>query len=59
MTEHRVVEVSPVTDEELTDALNEAAAEGWTVDHVDYIKETGLRRPQMAYLYLTRSTEDD
>lgn len=56
---YRVIEVSPVTAEELTDILNTAAADGWTVGHVDYIKETGVRRPQMAYVYLIRTAEDD
>ena len=59
VTEHRVVEISPVTDDELTATMNELAVQGWTLDHADYIKEAGIRRPQMAYLYFSRTNEDD
>jgi hypothetical protein len=31
-------------------------AQNWTLDRVDYVKDTGVRRPQMAYLYFTRPT---
>ena len=59
MTEHRVVEVSPVTDDELTDALNRLESEGWKFEHADYMKDDGVRRPQMAYLYFFRKSDND
>lgn len=59
MTEHRVVEVSPVTDDELTETMNQLEGEGWKLERADYIKEAGIRRPQMAYLYFSRTNDDD
>ena len=59
MIEHRVVEVSPVTDEALTKAMNEQERDGWKLERSDYMKEPGIRRPQMAYLYFSRTNDDD
>lgn len=59
MIEHKVVELSRVTDDELTAKLNEMQAESWILDRVDYVKDAGVRRPQMAYLYFSRPTPTD
>ncbi len=59
MIEHKVVEMTRVTDDELTDKLNEMQATNWTLDRVDYVKDTGVRRPQMAYLYFSRTLPDN
>ena len=50
----RVREPASVTAEDLQRTLNEAAAEGWCLDRVDYIKEPGVRRPQLAFCYFWR-----
>lgn len=50
----RVRELASVTAEDLQRTLNEAAAEGWCLDRVDYIKEPGVRRPQLAFCYFWR-----
>ena len=34
--------------------MNEAAADGWLLDRIDYVKEPGVRRPQMAFLFFVR-----
>ena len=51
---YKVVEVLAVTEDELERRVNEAAAEGWLLDRIDYVKEPGVRRPQMAFLFFVR-----
>ncbi len=51
---HHVIELQNVTDADLRACLNDAAAEGWELDHIDYLKEPGVRRPQMAFVFFTR-----
>lgn len=50
----RVRELASVTAEDLQRALNEAASAGWSLERVDYIKEAGVRRPQLAFCYFSR-----
>ena len=45
------VELTPVTSESLTEVLNAHAADGWTLNRVDYVKENGVRRPVMAFVF--------
>jgi hypothetical protein len=52
--EHKVVELLAVTDADIEATLNRLAPEGWQLDRVDYVKEPGVRRPQMAFLYFQR-----
>jgi hypothetical protein len=58
MIEHKVVELMNVTDADLTAALNTAAADGWSLERVDYVRESGIRRPQMAFLFFVRPKGD-
>ena len=54
-TELRVIELSRVTDHELQTTIEPLLNEGWELDHIDYIKESGVRRPQMAFVFMRRS----
>jgi hypothetical protein len=56
MSGHRwkVSEVQRVDEATLERTLNAAAEDGWELERIDYIKEFGVRRPAMAYLYFTR-----
>lgn len=57
-TEHRVVELPNVTAEDLSAEMNRMQADGWNLERVDYIKEPGVRRPQMAFLFFVRPRPD-
>lgn len=54
--EHEVVELLNVTGDDLAAALNRMSRGGWSLDRIDYIKEPGVRRPQMAFLFFVRET---
>jgi hypothetical protein len=51
---YRVVEVSPVAEDTLERALNERAAEGWSVESVHFVMREGSHRPALAYLFFVR-----
>lgn len=51
---YKVVELLTVNEEELERRMNEAATDGWQLDRIDYVKEAGVRRPQMAFLFFVR-----
>ena len=51
---YRVVEVSPVAEETLERALNDAVAEGWSFESVHFVTREGSHRPALAYLFLVR-----
>jgi hypothetical protein len=50
---YEVVEVSPVTEESLEEALNERAADGWNFESIHFVNREGSHRPAMAYLFFT------
>lgn len=52
--EYRVVELSVVTDEELTRVLNAETAAGWLFDSVQFAMWPGSKRPAMAFLIFIR-----
>ena len=52
------VELTPVTEETLTNTLNAHAELGWSLNRVDYVKENGVRRPVMAFVFFDRETPD-
>ena len=52
---NKVVELLTVNEEELERRINEAAADGWQLERIDYVKEAGVRRPQMAFLFFVRA----
>ncbi len=51
---YKVVEVSPVGEDTLERALNERAAEGWSVESVHFVTREGSHRPALAYLFFVR-----
>ncbi|MBI4508051.1 MAG: DUF4177 domain-containing protein [Deltaproteobacteria bacterium] len=52
--EYKVVEVSAVTEEELTQVLNEWVANGWRFDGMQFAMRESSRRPSMAFVLFTR-----
>ena len=55
-TEYKVVEVTTVTDEELTAVLNEWAGKGWSYDGIQFAMRDSSKRPSMAFVTFTRNT---
>jgi hypothetical protein len=51
---YKVVEVSPVSDETLEQALNERAREGWSFESLHFVMREGSHRPALAYLFFVR-----
>lgn len=51
---HKVVELIKVSDSDIEAILNRLAPDGWVLDRIDYVKEPGVRRPQMAFLFFER-----
>jgi hypothetical protein len=52
---YRVVEVSPVAEDTLEQALNDRLAEGWNFESVHFVTREGSHRPALAYLFFTRA----
>ena len=53
--EYKFVEVSTVTDDELTVAVNEWVSKGWTFEGVQFAMRESSKRPAMAFLLFTRA----
>jgi hypothetical protein len=53
---YRVMEVSPVAEETLEQALNQGLAEGWRFESVHFVSREGSHRPALAYLFMVRRT---
>ncbi len=51
---YRVREVSPVAEDTLEAALNDAAAEGWSLESLHFAMREGSHRPALAYLFFVR-----
>jgi len=51
---YRVVEVSPVSEETLEEALNRLSAEGWSFESLHFVQREGSHRPALAYLFFVR-----
>jgi hypothetical protein len=52
--EYKVVEVSPVGEESLEQALNHWTREGLVFQSVHFVMREGSHRPAMAYLFFLR-----
>ena len=52
--EYRVVEVSVVTEDELTRVLNDNVREGWIFDGFQFVMREASRRPAMAFALFRR-----
>jgi hypothetical protein len=59
LTEYKVLEVSTVTDEELTRVLNEGARAGWTYDGIQFAMRESSKRPAMAFVVFTRNVAEE
>ncbi len=57
-TRYKVVELGTVTDEEIEKALNQWAAEGWTLDSMHFAMRESSKRPSMAFMSFTREEPD-
>lgn len=53
--EYKVVELSVVTDEELTTVLNEQTRLGWNYEGVQFAMRESSKRPAMAFVLFTRA----
>ncbi len=51
---YKVVEVTPVSEETLEEALNRWTAEGWSVESVHFVSREGSHRPALAYLFFVQ-----
>jgi len=56
MTEYKFVEVSTVTDDELTRVVNEWVKQGWTFEGIQFAMREASKRPAMAFVAFTRSS---
>jgi hypothetical protein len=52
--EYRVVEVSVVTEDELSRVLNDNVREGWIFDGFQFVMREASRRPAMAFALFRR-----
>jgi len=46
-----------VTDENLTEILNEWTRQGWVFDGMSFVPNEGSKRPKMAFVVFTRQAE--
>jgi len=51
---YKVVEVSPVSEETLEDALNRWTGEGFGFESLHFVSREGSHRPALAYLFFVR-----
>ncbi len=54
---YKVVEVGTVTDEEIEAVLNEWTRQGWVYDGMQFAMRDSSKRPSMAFVTFTRSSE--
>jgi hypothetical protein len=52
---YKVVEVSPVSEEGLEEALNRWSAEGWSFESLHFVSREGSHRPALAYLFFVQT----
>lgn len=48
-----VREITRVDNDELASEMNAAQDLGWSLQRIDYVREAGVRRPVMAFLFFT------
>lgn len=58
---YKVVELSTVTDQDIEGVINKAVADGWNFDGINFAMRDSSKRPSMAFVIFTRSSdgEDD
>ncbi len=52
--EYKVIELAPVTEEEIERCLNTWTGQGWGFDDIRFVMRDGVRRPGLAYVFFTR-----
>ena len=52
--QYKVVETSTVTDERLTEIINEQVCAGWHFEGIQFAMRDGSKRPAMAFVLFTR-----
>lgn len=55
---YKVVESSVVTDESLEQIINEWVSQGWTFEGIQFAMRESSKRPAMAFVLFTRSSQD-
>ena len=53
--EYNVLEVSPVGEETLEQALNDWSGRGFSFESLHFVSRDGSHRPALAYLFFVRS----
>jgi hypothetical protein len=56
-TEYKVVEISTVTEDEIESVLNEWTRKGWVYDGMQFAMRDSSKRPSMAFVTFTRSSD--
>jgi hypothetical protein len=54
-----VVEVTPVTDEEIEKVINEWVQKGWTFDGIQFAMRDSSKRPAMGFVIFTKKEEPE
>jgi len=54
---YKVVEVSPVTDEEIEKSINEWTGQGYHFEGMQFAMRESSRRPSMVFIIFTKSRE--
>ena len=52
--EYKLVELSTVTDEELTRIINDEVQHGWQLEGIHFAMRETQKRPSMAFISFTR-----
>jgi hypothetical protein len=58
VTRWKVVETSAVTDESLTDIVNDWTSRGWTFEGMQFAMRESSKRPAMAFVVFTRVSQE-
>ncbi len=56
--EYKFRETSDVSDQSLTEIMNEMTAEGWRFESLHFAMRESSKRPSMAYLLFSKSVEE-
>jgi len=53
---YKVVEIAPVTEDAIEEALNSWSSKGWSFDALQFAMRESSKRPAMAFAIFTRET---
>lgn len=59
MVTYKFVELSIVTDESITECVNDWVGQGWAFDGIRFVVGEGSRRPQMAFVSFIRDVGEN